>query len=86
MFDRVMTPARSCVDLITGEHKLSYAQEISLFGRRRGSGESIWDVRRRLGALSTKFHMQASGGVFFLSFVLSFVCVCVFAFAFAFAY
>ena len=29
--------------LIFADHPQAYAQEIYLFGRRRGSGESIWD-------------------------------------------
>jgi molybdate transport system ATP-binding protein len=34
--------------LIFADHPLAYAQEIYLFGRRRGTGESIWDIKRRM--------------------------------------
>jgi molybdate transport system ATP-binding protein len=34
--------------MIFADHPLAYAQEIYLFGRRRGSGESIWDIKRRI--------------------------------------
>jgi molybdate transport system ATP-binding protein len=34
--------------LIFADHPQAYAQEIYLFGRRRGSGESIWDIKRRI--------------------------------------
>ena len=27
---------------------MAYSQEIFLFGRRRGTGESIWDIKRRI--------------------------------------
>lgn len=31
-------------DLITGENVLGYTQNLHLFGRQKGSGESIWDT------------------------------------------
>ena len=37
--------------LIFADHPQAYAQEIYLFGRRRGSGESIWDIKRRINYL-----------------------------------
>jgi molybdate transport system ATP-binding protein len=33
----------------------AYANEIYLFGRRRGSGESIWDIKQKIGLLSPEF-------------------------------
>ncbi|MGJ7033584.1 ATP-binding cassette domain-containing protein [Niabella hirudinis] len=38
--------------LINGDHPQAYAQQISLFGRKRGSGESVWDIKRRIGFIS----------------------------------
>jgi molybdate transport system ATP-binding protein len=35
--------------LLIGENPQSYSQNIVLFGRKRGSGESIWDVKRPIG-------------------------------------
>ena len=29
-----------------------------LFGRKKGTGESIWDIKRSIGVLSTAFHMD----------------------------
>lgn len=37
--------------LIFADHPMAYSQEIYLFGRRRGSGESIWDIKRRINYL-----------------------------------
>ena len=37
--------------LIFADHPQAYAQEIFLFGRRRGSGESIWDIKSRINYL-----------------------------------
>ena len=51
--------------LICGDHPQAYANDIRLFGKARGSGESIWDIKRRIGLLSTEFQIayrrQASG-------------------------
>ncbi|TFV94201.1 ATP-binding cassette domain-containing protein [Algoriphagus kandeliae] len=37
------------ISLIIGENPQSYSQDIWLFGRKRGTGESIWDVKRPTG-------------------------------------
>lgn len=34
--------------LIFADHPMAYSQEIYLFGRRRGSGESIWDIKKKI--------------------------------------
>lgn len=42
------------LSLIMADHPQSYANEIYLFGQKRGSGESIWDVKRRIGFFSSE--------------------------------
>lgn len=37
------------VSLLIGEHPQAYANHIELFGRKRGTGESIWDIKRNIG-------------------------------------
>ena len=37
--------------LIYADHPRAYSEEIHLFGKRRGTGESIWDIKRRIGYL-----------------------------------
>jgi ABC-type molybdenum transport system, ATPase component/photorepair protein PhrA len=32
------------LSLITGDHPQGYSNDLTLFGRRRGSGETIWDI------------------------------------------
>lgn len=44
------------LSLINGDHPQSYANELYLFGDRRGSGESIWDIKKRIGLISPEFH------------------------------
>ena len=44
------------LSLICADHPAAYACDISLFGRRRGTGESIWDIKRHIGFVSPEFH------------------------------
>jgi molybdate transport system ATP-binding protein len=37
------------LSLILGENPQAYANDIWLFGRKRGTGESIWDIKKQLG-------------------------------------
>ena len=48
----------SLLQMITGDQPLAYANEIYLFGRRRGSGESIWEIKQRLGLMSSEFQIS----------------------------
>lgn len=44
------------LQLITGDHPLCYANDLTVFGRRRGSGESIWDLKQHMGIVSSELH------------------------------
>ncbi|MBC7417319.1 MAG: ATP-binding cassette domain-containing protein [Pedobacter sp.] len=44
------------LSLISGDHPQSYANDLSLFGSKRGSGESIWDIKQHIGLISPEFH------------------------------
>lgn len=37
------------LSLITGENPKAYGQDISLFGKKKGSGESVWEIKENLG-------------------------------------
>jgi len=37
------------LSLITGDNPRGYGQDMILFGRKKGSGESIWDIKRQIG-------------------------------------
>lgn len=37
------------LSLITGENPKAYGQDIYIFGQKKGSGESIWDLKKRIG-------------------------------------
>lgn len=44
------------LSLITGDHPQAYANNFYLFGNKRGSGESIWDIKKRIGLISPELH------------------------------
>lgn len=44
------------LSLISGDNPQAYANTIYLFDKKRGSGESIWDIKRRIGFLSPEMH------------------------------
>ncbi len=46
------------LSLITADNPQAYANEIYLFGRRRGTGESIWDIKQKIGLVSSEFHIR----------------------------
>lgn len=37
--------------MIYADHPLAYSEQVFLFGKRRGSGESIWDIKKRISYL-----------------------------------
>ncbi|HDJ1439996.1 TPA: molybdate ABC transporter ATP-binding protein ModF [Serratia rubidaea] len=46
------------LSLITGDHPQGYSNDLTLFGRRRGSGETIWDIKRHIGYVSSSLHLE----------------------------
>lgn len=42
--------------LVTGDHPQCYSNDLSIFGTRRGSGETIWELKRQLGIVSASLH------------------------------
>lgn len=46
------------LSLITGDHAQGYSNDLTLFGRRRGSGETIWDIKRHIGYVSSSLHLD----------------------------
>ncbi len=44
------------LSLICGDNPQAYACDISLFGQRRGTGETIWQLKRRIGYVSPEMH------------------------------
>ncbi|MEO6734288.1 MAG: ATP-binding cassette domain-containing protein [Ferruginibacter sp.] len=46
------------LSLITGNSAKGYGQDLVLFGHRRGTGESVWDIKEKIGYFSPAMTMQ----------------------------
>lgn len=44
------------LSLINGDNPQAYANKLWLFDRKRGSGESIWDIKKKIGFVSPELH------------------------------
>jgi molybdate transport system ATP-binding protein len=44
------------LQMLTGDHPQAYSNDLQLFGRRRGSGESVWDIKKNVGVVSAALH------------------------------
>ena len=45
------------LSLVCADNPQSYANTLYLFDRKRGSGESIWDIKKRIGYVSPEMHL-----------------------------
>jgi molybdate transport system ATP-binding protein len=45
------------LSLITADNPQAYANEIWLFDRRRGTGETIWEIKKKIGFVSPELHL-----------------------------
>jgi len=59
------------LSLIDGENHKAYGQEVILFGVRRGSGESVWDIKSHFGVVSNEIHNKYVKGWRVLDVVVS---------------
>jgi molybdate transport system ATP-binding protein len=48
----------SLLKLITGDNLQAYANNIILFGHAKGSGESVWDIKQKIGWVSSDLHSK----------------------------
>lgn len=44
------------LSLVCADNPQSYACDISMFGKKRGSGESIWEIKKHIGYVSPEMH------------------------------
>ncbi len=51
--------------LIYADHPMAYSQKVFLFGKRRGTGESIWDIKKRINYLGPEqIHFLNPKGIY----------------------
>jgi molybdate transport system ATP-binding protein len=48
------------LSLIMADNPQGYGNDYDLFDRKRGSGESIWDIKKRIGFVSPEFHLYTN--------------------------
>lgn len=46
------------LELITGDNHQVFCNDVRLFGKKRGSGETIWDIKKNLGIVSYRWHVE----------------------------
>lgn len=59
------------LSLITGDNHKAYGQDITLFGIKRGSGESVWDIKQKYGQVDTQLHLNFARGMKTVEVVVS---------------
>lgn len=61
------------LELITGDNMQVFCNDVKLFGKKRGSGETIWDIKKRLGIVSYRLHVEYRmlGGTSLLNVIIS---------------
>ena len=59
------------LSLISGDNLQAYANQIYLFGRRRGTGESVWDIKQQIGLVSSEYQVSYRESVSVMKVVLS---------------
>ena len=61
----------SLLQLITGDNPQCYTNNLRLFGIQRGTGETIWDIKKHIGIVSASLQWQYRATTNVLSAVLS---------------
>jgi molybdate transport system ATP-binding protein len=59
------------LSLVLADNPQAYANQVRLFGRQRGTGESIWEVKARIGEASPELHAHYPPGTRVLDVVCS---------------
>lgn len=59
------------LSLISGDNPKAYGNEIYLFGKRRGTGETVWDIKQKVGLVSSEFQIGYQQEISAFSVVLS---------------
>lgn len=57
--------------LIFGDHPQCYSNDIQIYGMQRGSGETVWDIKKHTGMVSSALHAQYKVNCSALEVVLS---------------
>lgn len=47
--------------MITGDNPKAYGQELYIFGQKKGSGESVWDIKKKIGYYTSSMTDRFTG-------------------------
>ena len=61
----------SLLQLITGDNPQCYRNNLKLFGMQRGSGETIWDIKKHIGIVSASLQWEYRASTNVLTTVIS---------------
>lgn len=50
------------LSLVNGDNPQAFANDIVLFDRKKGSGETIWDIKKKIGYVSPELHHYFESG------------------------
>lgn len=59
------------LSLISGDNPKAFGQAIKLFGIQKGSGESVWELKKKMGIVSSSFHLTYREAISVYNVVLS---------------
>jgi molybdate transport system ATP-binding protein len=59
------------LSLVLGDNPQTHANDVTVFGKRRGQGESIWEIKRQIGWVSPELHLHFDDSMTCLEAVLS---------------
>jgi len=59
------------LSLILGDNPQAYGNDVTVFGRQRGLGESIWEIKRDIGWVSPEMHLHFDESITCLEAVVS---------------
>jgi molybdate transport system ATP-binding protein len=46
------------LELVTGDNPQAYCNDVRVFGQRRGSGQTIWELKSGIGIVSYRLHLE----------------------------
>lgn len=59
------------LEMVTGDHPQVYANDVTVLGIRRGSGESVWDIKKHIGHVSSAVQVNYRVSTSVLNTVIS---------------
>jgi len=59
------------LSMITGENPKGYGQELYIFGQQKGTGESVWDIKKRIGYFTPSMTDKFTGYHSVLNMIIS---------------